>query len=93
MVRQHHQLNAHESEETLGDSEGQGSLACCSPWDHKDSDMTVTEQQNLTYFQYTTIKRVPQTVKCLPAMRETWVQSPGREDPLEQMATHSSTLA
>ena len=27
----HHQLNGHESEQTLGDSEGQGSLACCSP--------------------------------------------------------------
>ena len=33
-------------------------------------------------------------VKCLPTMRETWVQSLGREDPLEkEMATHSSTLA
>ena len=35
-----------------------------------------------------------QTVKRLPAMRETWVQSLGQEDPLEkEMATHSSTLA
>ena len=35
-----------------------------------------------------------QTVKRLPPMRETWVQSPGREDPLEkEMATHSRTLA
>ena len=34
------------------------------------------------------------TVKRLPAMRETWVQSLGREDPLEkEMATHSSILA
>ena len=34
------------------------------------------------------------TVKCLPAMQETWVQSLGWEDPLEkEMATHSSTLA
>ena len=33
-------------------------------------------------------------VKRLPAVRETWVQSLGREDPLEkEMATHSSTLA
>ena len=33
-------------------------------------------------------------VKRLPAIRETWVQSPGWEDPLEkEMATHSSTLA
>ena len=37
---------------------------------------------------------VAQTVKNLPAMWETWVQSLGQEDPLEkEMATHSSTLA
>ena len=35
-----------------------------------------------------------QTVKNLPAIQETWVQSLGREDPLEKgMATHASTLA
>ena len=45
MVGWHHQLNGHESEQSLGDSERQGSLACCSPWGHKESDMTVTEQQ------------------------------------------------
>ena len=34
-----------------------------------------------------------QRVKCVPAMRETWVQSLGREDPLDkEMATHSSIL-
>ena len=32
MVRQHYQLNGHESEQTLGDNEGQVSLVCCSPW-------------------------------------------------------------
>ena len=37
---------------------------------------------------------VAQTMKNLPAMRETWVRSLGREDPLEEgMATHSSVLA
>ena len=37
---------------------------------------------------------VAQRVKRLPVMQETWVQSPGQEDPLEkEMATHSSTLA
>ena len=37
---------------------------------------------------------VAQMVKCLPAMRETWVRSLGWEDPLEkEMATHSSILA
>ena len=38
MVGWHHQLNGHESEQALGDGEGQGSLACCSPWGHKGSD-------------------------------------------------------
>ena len=32
MVGWHHWLNGHESEQTQGDNEGQGSLACCSPW-------------------------------------------------------------
>ena len=36
----HHRLNGHEFEQTLGESEGQESLACCSPWGHKESDMT-----------------------------------------------------
>ena len=33
-----HGLNEHEFEQTPGDSEGQGSLACCSPWGHKEWD-------------------------------------------------------
>ena len=40
MVGRHHQLNGHEFEQALGDSEGQGSLACCNPWGHKESDTT-----------------------------------------------------
>ena len=32
--------NGHEFEQALGDGEGQGSLACCSPWGGKESDMT-----------------------------------------------------
>ena len=40
MVKQHHRLNGHEFEQTSGDSEGQGSLACCSPWGHKQVDAT-----------------------------------------------------
>ena len=38
MVGWHHRLNGHESEETLGDSEGQGTLARCSPWGCKELD-------------------------------------------------------
>ena len=40
MVGWHHQLNGHEFEHTQGDSEGQGSLVCCSPWGHKELDTT-----------------------------------------------------
>ena len=39
MVGWHHQLDGHESERALGDSEGQGSLACCIPWSPKELDM------------------------------------------------------
>ena len=38
MVGWHHQLNGHKSEQTPGDSEGQGSLVCCSSWGHKEMD-------------------------------------------------------
>ena len=38
LVRWHHQLNRHELEQTPGDSEGQRSLVCYGPWDHKELD-------------------------------------------------------
>ena len=40
MVGRHYWLTGHEFEQTLGDREGQGSLACCSLWGHKELDMT-----------------------------------------------------
>ena len=46
MVEWHHWLNGHEFELTPGVGDGHGSLACCSPWGHKESDMT--EQLNWT---------------------------------------------
>ena len=46
MVGWHHQLDGHEFEQALRVSDGQGSLVYCSPWGHKESDMT--EQLNLT---------------------------------------------
>ena len=36
----YHRLNGREFEETLGDGEGQEILACCSPWGHKELDVT-----------------------------------------------------
>ena len=40
MVGWHHQLNGHEFEQALGVGNRPGSLACCSPWGHKELDMT-----------------------------------------------------
>ena len=40
MVGWHHWLDRHEFEKALGVSNGQGSLACCSPWGHKESNTT-----------------------------------------------------
>ena len=40
MVEWHHRLNGHKFEKALGDGEGQGSLACCSPSGHKELDTT-----------------------------------------------------
>ena len=44
MVEWHHWLDGHEFKQALGVGDGQGSLACCSPWGHKESD--TTEQLN-----------------------------------------------
>ena len=46
MVGWHHQLNGHEFEQTPRDGEEQGSLACCSPWGHKESGMTERLNKN-----------------------------------------------
>ena len=46
MVGWHHRLNAHEFEQAPGDGEGQGSLACCSPWGRNESDITETLNNN-----------------------------------------------
>ena len=40
MVGWHHQFKGHESEQTLGDGEGQECPECCSSWGYKESDMT-----------------------------------------------------
>ena len=39
-VRCHHCLDGHEFEQALIVGDGQGSLTCCSPWGHNESDMT-----------------------------------------------------
>ena len=51
MVGWHHWLNGHEFEQAAGDGEGQGTLACCNSWGHKETD--TTERLNWTehYFR------------------------------------------
>ena len=50
--KQHHGLNGHELEQTLGDSGGQGCLVCCNPRGHKESDMTERLNNNNTRNQH-----------------------------------------
>ena len=40
MVGWHHRLDRHEVEQVLGVGDGRGSLVCCSPWGHKELDLT-----------------------------------------------------
>ena len=50
MVGWHHWFNGHDFEQTLEDSEGQGSPACCSPWSWKESDHNLeTEQHSVSF--------------------------------------------
>ena len=93
-------MAGHEAEQALGDGEGQESLACCSPWGHKESDLTerLNNSNNIPLYIYisiyTWVSLVAQMVKNQPAMWETWARSLGWEDPLEEgMATYSSILA
>ena len=68
----HHRINEHESEQTPGDSEEQGSLVCCSPCGSKELDMT--QQSNdcnklyqpwIGYFQITTTRRNQKINLCV----------------------------
>ena len=53
----HHRLNGREFEPILGDGEGQGSLACCSSWSHKE--LVMTEKLNNSILN-------GDRLKCLP---------------------------
>ena len=47
MTGWHHRLNGHDCEQTLGDGEGQGSLACCSPWHREELDIIERLNKNV----------------------------------------------
>ena len=48
----YHRLNGHEFEQAPGDDDGQGSLACCSLWDCKESDVTGRLDNNNTNIKF-----------------------------------------
>ena len=55
MAGWHHQLDGHEFEQALGVGDRQGGMACCSPWDRKELDMT--ERLNSTEHHFLTSLR------------------------------------
>ena len=62
MVGWHHRLNGHECEQTLGDTEGPGRLACCSPRGCKESEMS--EQVNNHHHQIQFVYTLLPMVQC-----------------------------
>ena len=60
----HHWLNGHKFEQTLGDSEGQGSLACCTPWSRRVRHDSATERQQHLFYKVN-ISRAFTTCCCL----------------------------
>ena len=55
----HHLFNGYEFEQTLGDDEGQGSLACCGPWGHKESDTTQRLNNNFRISRFWGSEKFP----------------------------------
>ena len=66
MIGWHHHLDGHEFEQAPGVGEGQGSLACCSPWGRKESD--TTEQLNGTELKTILFKKICLVSPLFPAM-------------------------
>ena len=59
LVGWHHQLNGHESEQAPGDGEGQGDLACYSPWGRKESETTERLNTNKWQFHFSFSEELP----------------------------------
>ena len=72
IVGWHHQLDGHEFEQALGVHDGQGSLVCCSPWGHKESD--TTEQ---LHFHFHTLEKEMATHSSVLAWRIPGMGEPG----------------
>ena len=65
MDQWHHRLDGHELEQVLGVGEGQGGLACCSPWGHKQLDTTERLKNNSnSIVQEAVTNVIPKEKKC-----------------------------
>ena len=85
-----------EMQGTVGDSGLRTTFKSCKrdKDHHRCTLQIVSGHKDLKYHSIFMVSLVAQRLKHLPPLRETWVQSLGREDPLEkEMAIHSSTLA
>ena len=102
MVGWHHQFNRCEFEQVPGDGEGQGSLECCSPWGHKDSDTTqqLNNNNNKDIFKTSLVKLCWKThlkwdkVSTLPGSSLTSLQSrrPSAPESVNKSSVLSSSL-
>ena len=72
MVRQYHQLNGHEFEQTLGDSKGQESLECYISWGLKESDRILLLNNNSIKIALSSICTVDHKIKKKLAFIEYW---------------------
>ena len=90
MVGWHHLLGGHEFEQALGDGEEQGTLACCSPWGHKESNTTerlnnsnrmsdvnkIIGLMGSTSFIIPALKTIPNTLNIAPKIPKYLFMSP-----------------
>ena len=75
MAGWHHRCNEHEFGQILGDGEGQGSLACCSPWGHKESDMAGGLNSSKFWWP---LEKAMATHSSTLAWKIPWMEEPGR---------------
>ena len=66
MVGWHHRLGGHDFEQTPGAGDGQGGLACCSAWGHKESDTT----ERLSRTERSVLRLKPPTEELMPYLYE-----------------------
>ena len=98
MIGWDHWLNGHEFEQTLGDSEGQESLACCCPWGHKESDMTERLNNNRwggddCGWEELVLEESGTTTGLQRLSRNWWIQLEGQPSKMGEgvLRTHSMT--